>query len=279
MCQTIVVSEGHTFKPYPQLEHDSFLAGDSDKRALFIHGFPGTPFELKGLAEALVERGWQVSVPLLPGFGKDIINLANKNRNDWLGKIKSEYETLKKGSKYMLLVGFSMGGALSLTSAVTLKPDQLILLAPFSKLPDWREMLLPVVKYVLPELRPFEKADFNDRSVQAEFKKMLPDVDLTDVNIQTQLRKLVTLRTESLVQLREVGKLALVNAPKVPCSCVVIQGTDDKTVIVRYTQRLVGQFKTKPTYIEIPGGHEFTKPNDSHYEKLKNTFLEQVTEP
>lgn len=279
MCQTKPVSEALSFKPYPQLEHDSFSAGDSHKRALFIHGFPGTPFELKDLAETLLERGWQVSVPLLPGFGKDIINLANKNRNDWLGKIKSEYETLKRGSKYMLLVGFSMGGALSLTSAVTLKPDQLILLAPFSKLPDWREKLLPVVKYVLPELRPFEKADFNDTSVQAEFKKMLPDVDLTDTAIQARLRKLVTLRTESLVQLREVGKLALVNAPKVSCSSVVIQGTDDKTVIVRYTQRLVGQFKAKPTYIEIPGGHEFTKPSDPHYVRLKQVFLEQVTEP
>lgn len=273
------MSEAHAFKPYPQLEHDSFSAGDSGKRALFIHGFPGTPYELRGLAEGLLERGWQVSVPLLPGFGKDIINLANRNRNDWLEKIKSEYETLKKGSKHMLLVGFSMGGALSLTSAVTLKPDQLILLAPFSKLPDWREKLLPVVKYVLPELRPFEKADFNDTSVQAEFKKMLPDTDLTDVAIQTQLRKLVTLRTESLVQLREVGKLAMGNASKVPCSCVVIQGTDDKTVIVRYTQRLVGQFKTRPTYIEIPGGHEFTKPIDPHYTRLKQVFLEQVLEP
>jgi esterase/lipase len=279
VCQTISVSDVHAFKPYPQLEHDSFHAGDSTKRALFIHGFPGTPFELRGLAETLVERGWQVSVPLLPGFGKDIINLASRNRNDWLGKIKSEYETLKKGSKHVLLVGFSMGGALSLTSAVTLKPDQLILLAPFSKLPDWREKLLPVVKYVLPELRPFEKADFNDSSVIAEFKKMLPDTDLTDVTIQTQLRKLVTLKTESLVQLREVGKLALINAPKVSCSSVIIQGTDDKTVIVRYTQRLVGQFKTKPNYIEIPGGHEFTKPFDPHYAKLKQVFLEQVTEP
>ncbi len=273
------MSETPTFQPYPQLEHDSFSAGDSSKRALFIHGFPGTPYELRGLAEALVERGWQVRVPLLPGFGKEIATLGTKTRHDWLEKIRGEYEILKRGSKHMQLVGFSMGGALSLTSAVTLKPDQLILLAPFSKLPDWREKLLPVVKYVLPELRPFEKADFNDSSVQAEFKKMLPDTDLTDVNIQTQLRKLVTLRTESLIQLREVGKLALANASKVPCSSVIIQGTDDKTVIVRYTQRLVGQFKTKPTYIEIPGGHEFTKPNDPHYEKLKQVFLEQVLEP
>jgi esterase/lipase len=273
------VSEPHTFQPYSQPEHAAFSAGDSDKRALFIHGFPGTPAELRGLAEALLERGWQVSVPLLPGFGKDIVNLASKNHQDWLGTVKSEFEILKKGSNHTLLVGFSMGGALALTSSVTLKPDQLILLAPFSKLPDWREKLLPVVKYVLPELRPFEKADFNDSSVIAEFKKMLPDTDLTDVNIQAQLRKLVTLKTESLLQLREVGKLALVNASKVSCSCVVIQGTDDKTVIVRYTQRLVGQFKTKPTYIEIPGGHEFTKPFDPHYANLKQIFLEQVLEP
>jgi esterase/lipase len=279
VCQTKVVSEAHIFKPYPQLEHDSFRTGDSDKRALFIHGFPGTPAELRGVAESLVERGWQVSVPLLPGFGKDIINLASKNRNDWLGEIKSEYETLKKGSKHMLLVGFSMGGALSLTSAVTLKPDQLILLAPFSKLPDWREKLLPVAKYILPELRPFEKADFNDTSIIAEFKKMLPDADLTDTGIQAQLRKLVTLKTESLIQLREIGKLAKVNAPKVSSPSVVIQGIEDKTVIPPYTKKLLERFTNQPKYIEIPGGHEFTKPSDPHYAKLKQVFLEQVLEP
>ncbi len=273
------MSEAATFKPYPQLEHDSFSAGDSSKRALFIHGFPGTPFELRGLAEALLERGWQVSVPLLPGFGKEIIHLGSKTRHDWLGKISSEFELLKKGSKHTLLVGFSMGGALSLTSSVTLKPDQLILLAPFSKLPDWREGLLPLAKYVLPELRPYEKADFNDAGVRAEFKKMLPDVDLDDPDIQAQLRKLVTLKTESLIQLREVGKLAKANAPKVLSPCVVIQGTEDKTVIPPYTKKLLERFTTKPNYIEIPGSHEFTKPLDPCYAKLRQVFLEQVIEP
>jgi carboxylesterase len=269
----------YVFKTYPQLEHDAFHSGDSHKRALFIHGFPGTPLELRGLAEALVERGWQVSVPLLPGFGKEIIHLGSKTRHDWLAKISSEFETLQKGSRHMLLVGFSMGGALSLTSSVTLKPHQLILLAPFSKLPDWREKLLPAVRYVLPELRPFEKANFNDSSVRAEFTKMLPDVNLDDANIQAQLRKMVTLKTESLIQLREIGKLAKVNAPKVSSPSVVIQGTEDKTVIPPYTKKLVERFTNKPNYIEIPGSHEFTKTVDPCFPKLREVFLEQVLEP
>ncbi|MGL4609631.1 MAG: alpha/beta hydrolase [Trueperaceae bacterium] len=268
-----------TFTPYPQPEHDTFSAGESEKRALFIHGFPGTPLELRGLAEALVARDWQVHVPLLPGFGKDIINLAGKTRHDWLTKIAREYASLKKDSSHILLVGFSMGGALSLTSSVTLKPDQLILLAPLSKLPDWRQKLLPVVKYVLPELRPFEKADFKDASVRAEFEKMLPDADLGDVTVQEQLRKLVKLKTESLDQLREIGKLAKANAPKVASPCVVIQGTEDTTVMPPYTRKLVARFKEKPTYLEIPGGHEFIKIVNPCYPRLKQVFLEQVLEP
>lgn len=278
-CQTRTVSDVHAFKPYPQPEHDSFHAGDSHKRALLIHGFPGTPLELRGLAEALLERGWQVSVPLLPGFGKEIIHLGTKTRHDWLEKIKSEFETLQKGSKHILLVGFSMGGALSLTSSVTLKPHQLILLAPFSKLPDWREKLLPAVRYILPELRPFEKADFNDKNVRAEFTKMIPDANLDDPKIQATLRKVVTLKTESLIQLREIGKLAKANAPKVSSPCVVIQGTEDTTVIPPYTKRLVGYFTNQPKYIEISGSHEFTKTVDPHYPKLKQVFLENVLEP
>jgi carboxylesterase len=267
------------FDPYPQEEHQSFSAGSSTKRALFVHGFPGTPAELRSLAQALADRGWQVSVPLLPGFGKDIINLGGKRHHDWLRAVESEFARLKEGASQTLLIGFSMGGALCLTASLTLQPDQLVLIAPFSKLPDWRANFLPLLQYVLPELRPYEKANFSDPGIRAELTKLLPSTNLDDPDIQAQLRKLITLKTATLNELRRVGNLAYANAPKVASPCVIIQGLDDTTVIAPYTQRLVKRFKTAPRYIEIPGNHDFIKVSDARYAKLLGTFLEQVIEP
>ncbi len=50
-------------------EHQPFHWVAGPPAALLVHGFPGTPAELRPLGQALYEAGWTVSAPLLPGFG------------------------------------------------------------------------------------------------------------------------------------------------------------------------------------------------------------------
>jgi pimeloyl-ACP methyl ester carboxylesterase len=59
-----------TMQPFPGLEHQPFAEGDGPATAVLVHGFPGTPAEVRPLAAALVAVGWRVRAPLLPGFGR-----------------------------------------------------------------------------------------------------------------------------------------------------------------------------------------------------------------
>lgn len=63
--------EPESLQPYNTPEHRPFTLGEGAGAALLIHGFPGTPAEVRPLAQALSERGWKVRAPLLPGFGTE----------------------------------------------------------------------------------------------------------------------------------------------------------------------------------------------------------------
>jgi alpha-beta hydrolase superfamily lysophospholipase len=49
-------------------EHLPFLWPGGQPAALLVHGFPGTPAEMRPLGEALHQAGWTAQGILLPGF-------------------------------------------------------------------------------------------------------------------------------------------------------------------------------------------------------------------
>ena len=72
-------------------EHLPFtLAGSAPggPAALLVHGFPGTPAELRPLAEALHAAGWTARGLLLPGFGPEFAALGRQHAADWIGAVR-----------------------------------------------------------------------------------------------------------------------------------------------------------------------------------------------
>src|SRR5512143_863129 len=53
------------------------------RAALLIHGFTGTPYEVRPLAEHLAGRGLEVATPVLPGHGQDAAALNRTTWRDW----------------------------------------------------------------------------------------------------------------------------------------------------------------------------------------------------
>ena len=158
-------------------------------RALVLHGFPGTPAEMLPVAEILAEGGLEVHGPLLPGFGLDIERLGKTHWQDWVRAAQRAWDTVQTGAETTLLLGFSMGGAVALKLAA--HPDRLVLLAPFSRLADPRARLLPVAQYVLPQLKPFQNADFTQEVVRSQFRRLEPTLNLDDPEVQRELREKV----------------------------------------------------------------------------------------
>jgi carboxylesterase len=94
------------------------IAGD-DRGALCLHGFTGTPFEVRSLAEAFGREGFSVEAPTLAGHGDSLAALTPSTWRDWLASAETALDALsaRVGGGPVALVGFSMGALLSLRLA------------------------------------------------------------------------------------------------------------------------------------------------------------------
>ena len=114
-------------------EHRPFLWEAGKPAALLVHGFLGTPAEFRPLAGELLQAGWTVEGLLLPGFGAQIDSLFERRYAEWIEAASAALAELQRKHKPVLLVGFSMGGAVALNVAAERRPSGLVLLAPSGK--------------------------------------------------------------------------------------------------------------------------------------------------
>jgi esterase/lipase len=84
---------------------------------LLVHGFSGTPGELRPLAERLADQGYSVEAPLLAGHGGSQEELATVTWRDWVLSARTALEALRARCHTIAQVGFSMGGAITLYMA------------------------------------------------------------------------------------------------------------------------------------------------------------------
>ncbi|MFO7586252.1 MAG: alpha/beta fold hydrolase [Anaerolineales bacterium] len=152
------------FKPFQGREHQPFHLQGGQAAALLVHGFPGTPLEMRATAEALHELDFTAKGILLPGFGTEIETLPAKTVRDWLDAVTTALAELRRAHDPLVLVGNSMGAALSLAAAAQIRVDALILYAPFWKLTHPLWAALPLLRRILPRVKPMRimKPDFNN---------------------------------------------------------------------------------------------------------------------
>ena len=102
------------------MQHQPFKLDGGEAGALLVHGFPGTPAEMRPLGETLQAAGWTVQGLLLPGFGPQFSELQEKKMEDWIQVIDAALEAMFRDYHPVLLVGYSMGGGLSIQAAAPL---------------------------------------------------------------------------------------------------------------------------------------------------------------
>lgn len=260
-------------------EHQAFELPGVAPTVLALHGFMGTPAELRALARSLAALGAAVSAPLLPGFGTGVSQLAQVTARDWLMCALKRWQELRRcSSGEAILLGFSMGAAIALQLAVLAPPDRLVLLAPFTRLlpGDKRVPLLGVARRVLRDFRPFANANFEDPAIRKVFHAMHPALNLDDHSVRVALREL-RLPLSALDELRKTGQRALAVARDVCCPVLVVQGSDDQTVPVWTTRQLVQRLGGRVTLFEVPGDHQLVRPDHPSAERTFRLVGQFVT--
>lgn len=130
--------------------------GEPVAHALCIHGFTGTPFEVRPLADAMATMGVSSVGVLLPGHGTSPEELQSTRWHEWQEAALAAWDALPAGAP-KVLVGSSMGALLALRIAV-LRPDAaaLVLLAPALSLFADGELVARASLKGLWRLRPYQ---------------------------------------------------------------------------------------------------------------------------
>ena len=86
--------------------------------ALCIHGFTGNPSSMRGVAEAFAAAGFHVELPRLPGHGTAVSDMLDTRWSHWSAEVESAYQRLASRCDKVVVAGLSMGGSLTLWTAL-----------------------------------------------------------------------------------------------------------------------------------------------------------------
>jgi carboxylesterase len=260
---------------FAEPHHRPFFWSAGRPAALLVHGFPGSPAEMRALAQTLYEAGWSVQGLLLPGLGPDIATLAGRRAADWLEAVDQALVALRQQHHPILLVGHSLGGALALQTAARRPSDALVLLAPFWTMGGGPVALFwPLIRLVVPRLRPFRlfRPDFADPQVRAGLQALLPGLDLDDPAVRQALADF-SLPARLVDEIAAVGKGAYRLAPRVRVPTLVLQGRLDQVVLPARTRRLVMSLGGPLSYHELDAGHDLVNPENPAWADVRRLLL------
>lgn len=102
---------------------------------LAVHGFTGSPWSMRPVAEFFAERNYAVELVRLPGHGTLWEDMVNFSRHDWLAEVDAAYWRLRRAGHTVVVVGLSMGGMLAIRQSVRREVAGTILINPFVRNP------------------------------------------------------------------------------------------------------------------------------------------------
>ena len=188
-----------TLEPFDPDAVAPWKLGDGRRGALFIHGFAGSPPELRGLGEHLAERGWRCHGLVVPGHGLRPIDLHHTRWEDWAAGVQRAFDELAAQCDSVVVAGQSMGGALALHLAATEMRVRAV--AAFSTplwLPGFLVNFLPVIRHVVRWHTPSSDVDLWDEAAVEE----LHSYGVRSMSSINELRRLVGTVRNELAQVR-----------------------------------------------------------------------------
>ena len=132
---------------------------------LLIHGFTGTPYEMRELGARLAAQRYTVLGPVLAGHATAIADMLPTRWTDWYASVTAAYDQLREQCDTIFPIGLSLGALLALHLAAHRPVNGVVAVsAPFSI----HNPLIPLFKYFpfLYDLIPYVKKNLRDDDTQ-----------------------------------------------------------------------------------------------------------------
>ncbi len=150
-----------------------FLLGDRARvGVLLIHGFTGTPKEMRWLGEYLQAQGYSSLGVRLAGHATCLEDMIRSRWIDWTASVEDGYHLLRGVADRVVLAGLSMGGVLALLMATRLEVEAVIAMAAPYRLPtSYTARQIRLYSYLrrfLPKSNDQPGADWFDKQAYAD---------------------------------------------------------------------------------------------------------------
>ena len=225
-------SASHVGEPF---ELVSGLAADeaSPVGCVCVHGFTGTPFEVRALGEQIAAAGLAAVGPLLPGHGTSLDHLDRTTWHDWVRAVDDAIDHTRElvsrisgRPAKIAVVGQSLGGLLALHAAS--RRDDLACIASLAA-PLWLDGLgKPVSRWTRP-------------GGWLSFIKRLPKLGGSDI-LDREAKALnpcyPAIPTKALAQLADFMAVVDEALPRVRCPVLVLHAKHDHTAPVACATRI-----------------------------------------
>lgn len=174
---------------------------------LVLHGFMGSPYSSRPMAEYLHHRGITVHCPLLPGHGHYPDKFHRVSHQAWLQEADEGLGEMRRLSDQIFLMGHSMGSVLA-AYLLQNNPDVrgVAMIAPIYELPDSRVRLVKYVRHLMPWFHP-EWVKSMRRTVKDRVLDFDPHFDFDAPNAAEKVREMTRLPTSGLTELVKIVDL------------------------------------------------------------------------
>jgi carboxylesterase len=126
---------------WPRVSKKGFFLSGQKAQVLLIHGYTGSPYDLRILGDFLHKEDFLVEALLLKGHGKKPEHIHDATALDWISQGRKALEKFDK-KKPIIVGGLSMGGLIAMVLAAEQKIDALLLFSPSLRLLSLAEITL-----------------------------------------------------------------------------------------------------------------------------------------
>lgn len=200
-------------KPNARLVEPFFFPGNT-VGCILLHGFTGSPSEMRFLGERLAVNGWTILGVRLSGHGTSPEDMAATRWEDWVRDAEAGVRQLRVTCKNVIAVGLSMGGLLSLNLAEKGLVDAIVSLNAPMVLADWRTRLAGLAK---PFVRYVEKSKVQQQAAR-------------NAGLAGERFEYTRVPTASLDSLNRAIRIVRKDLKRVTCPALLMQSVKDRTV-------------------------------------------------
>ena len=237
---------------------DPFLFVGNNKGILLVHGYTGTPAEMRELGEKLNKDGYTTMGVLLPGHGTRPEDITGVTWKQWYEAVENAYYELSKNCTEISVVGMSMGSLLTLVAADRLPVKKIVLMSAPIFLFDWRIRFLWILKFFIPVIKK------RVRIIDAQERFNIA-YDCLPVSGVEEITKLIKYCKKEVI-------------PSVCVPCLIVQSKNEHTVRPKSANFIYNQIgsKIKKLFWLENSKHVLTlyEDRDKVYEAIKK-FLKE----